>query len=73
MTAGLDDPVIIAAVTTVAGELAGPLLTGGYGPPVAVRGEAAGQSPGGLAQKLLDDGLGQPGVVALRGPVAVPA
>jgi len=36
MTTDLDDPVIIATITTAAGEPAGPLLIDGYARPVTV-------------------------------------
>jgi hypothetical protein len=39
MTTSLDDPVIIATLTTVGGEPAGPLLIDGYALPVTVRSE----------------------------------
>jgi hypothetical protein len=75
MSTSLDYRVIIATLTTTTtgGSPAGLLLIDGDALPVTVRSEIAGQSPGGLVQKLLDDGLGQPGVVTLCGPVAVPA
>jgi hypothetical protein len=40
MTTGLDDPVIVATLTTAGGEPAGPLLIDGYALPVTVRSEA---------------------------------
>jgi hypothetical protein len=41
MTTDLDDPVIIATVTTAGGKPAGPLLIDGYALPVTVRSERA--------------------------------
>ena len=40
MGTDLDEPVIIATITSPAGEPAGPLLIDGYAPPVTVRSEA---------------------------------
>jgi hypothetical protein len=43
MTTSLDDPLIIATLTTAGGQSAGPLLIDGYALPVTVRSELSGE------------------------------